>query len=200
MMSKYAPLPGAAGMPGNVCQVTISLSLSTTGLNPYPVRQKHASPATMRQRASHEEKPMQRTETVRKLMNAASTVRDIAFERRAYHFKVESSVVLYVHTEHSHVHIQRHTLPEIIIDADIQVGFGWRVETEQDADAVYLVAKRRLPVGGLAQAIFRITLPPDTDLILKLERCHLTLHDMDSTLHLPAGGQHVMLPEQGESG
>ena len=127
--------------------------------------------------------------TLKKLVDAASTVRDMAFERRTYHFKVTTPCALYLNTEYSHVQIIRHDAPEIIIETALQAGFGWRVQTDQDEAGVYIVAKRRVLVGEIASAQFTISLPQEVETILKLEHCALTLLNISTKLHLPGGIQ-----------
>ncbi|MGB1285521.1 MAG: hypothetical protein ACPG7F_03220 [Aggregatilineales bacterium] len=130
---------------------------------------------------------MSQFDNLRKLAGAAATVRDIAIERRSYHFQVNLPAVLYLDIEYSHVQIHRDADADIRIDSALQAGFGWRVETDQDDAGVYVVVKRRVLVGSFAKAQFDVYLPPATDLILKLTQCALTLHDIDATLHLSDG-------------
>ncbi len=128
---------------------------------------------------------MQHLDTLWKVLGAASSVREMAQETRRYQFQVTPPLTFYLHTEAASVRVLRWSLPAIDIRAELQAGFGWRVQTDQDEAGVYLVAKRRPVVGSLARAQFSITVPDDTYLVLRLEDGALLLDNLDGTFHIP---------------
>ncbi len=113
---------------------------------------------------------------------AASTV---AQDTKTHAFMVQSPTTLYMQAENAHVQIKRWARPKIEITSKLQVGFGWRVLTDQDEAGVYMVARRRGVIGGLSSARFEIHIPKETYLILKLSGCILTLNDVNSTVKIP---------------
>lgn len=128
---------------------------------------------------------MQKLDSLWKLVNVAASVRDMAQETRQYRFVVAPHSTLYLHTESAHISLQRSDNPELLIQTELQGGFGWRVATEQDELGVYVVAKRRAVVGGLSSARFSITAPHTLQLAFKLEQCHLELRDLTGFIRLP---------------
>ena len=138
---------------------------------------------------------MDKLDTVRRLFQAVSTVRDIALESKTYLFMVQPPTSFYLHCESAQVRISRWQHPQISVKVALQAGFGWRLQTEQDADGVYFVARRRTLVGELSRASFEITLPTNTYLILDLQRCDLTLTQVNGPLSIdppgPAGQTRV---------
>ena len=128
---------------------------------------------------------MQHLDTLWKVINAAGTVRDLAQERKTYQFTVEPPTTFYLHTEHAFVHVKRWYLPKIEIRTVLDVKFGWRVMTDQDDAGVYVVAKRRTVVGSMARGEFKIFVPRDTHLILKVEHGAIMLDDVNATLQIP---------------
>lgn len=128
---------------------------------------------------------MQRLDTLWKLVTAASAVRDMAVETKAYEFNVAAAVTFYLHAEYARVILKRWSQPRIVIQAELQAGFGWRVQTDRDEAGVYLVAKRRTLIGNLSRANFRVMLPHDAYAVLKLDNGSLELDDLKHTLHIP---------------
>jgi hypothetical protein len=129
---------------------------------------------------------MQRLDQLWKVLSFAGQVRDIAIESKHYQFAVQDAITFYVDTEHSSLEIGYHTKRELLIDAEFQAGFGWRVQTEQDAAGIYLVAKRKAIIGSVSTARFSILLPTDTYTILRLESCSYRVKDVTGEVHLPA--------------
>ncbi len=128
---------------------------------------------------------MQHLNTLTQLVNAASTVAEIARSSQTYVFNVGSGATCYVHVADAEVRIARHNAPQIEIAAQLQAPFGWRVAAEQDEAGVYLVALRRPLVGAMAGASFLVTVPPDAYLALRLEHARLSLEDVNGLLELP---------------
>lgn len=128
---------------------------------------------------------MQHLDTLWKMVTAASTVRDLALESKTYQFVVQPRVTVYVHTEYAAISITRWHQPLVTMKAQLQAGFGWRVETDQDEAGVYLVAKRRAVVGGLGRGRFDLHVPYNAYLHLKLEKGQLTLDDISGEYTLP---------------
>lgn len=128
---------------------------------------------------------MQKLNTLWQLVNAATTVRDIAQHSKSYHFAVNGPVTFYLRAEHADVTLIRWTRPAIQVDVRLQAAFGWRIAAEQDEAGVYVAASRRSMVGGLSSAHFDVRLPAETYLILKLREGRVNLGEVSGTLHIP---------------
>lgn len=142
---------------------------------------------------------MQHLDTFWKVINAASTVRDLAIDSRQYQFIVAPPVTFYLDAEMAAVRVVRWQLPKVEVQMELQAGFGWRVETDQDDVGVYIVAKRRPVVGNLARADFAVFIPEDTHLVLKLAESALLLNNLTGTYEIPPSETHDLLTlEPGE--
>jgi hypothetical protein len=128
---------------------------------------------------------MQHLNTLSQLVNAASTVAELARSAQSYHFYVGAGSSCYVHADAGEVRIARHDAPVITISSTLQAPFAWRVAAEQDEAGVYFVALRRPLVGGLAGATFAVTVPRDAHLTLKLEGARLSIENVSGTIDLP---------------
>lgn len=128
---------------------------------------------------------MQHLNTLWQAVNAASTVAELARQSQTFHFGVVKPVTLYLQAEGAEVRVKRWGMPQIQVTAQLQAAFGWRVATDQDDAGVYIVAKRRPVVGGLARGTFHVSVPHDTYLILKLADGRVILDDVSGTLHIP---------------
>jgi hypothetical protein len=129
---------------------------------------------------------MQRISRLMQVMNAASSVAEIVREKQVYRFGVRAASALYLHTEGAEIRLFRWELPTIEITAQLQASFGWRIASEQDDAGVYFVAKRRPFVGAMAGGTFSLTVPDDTHVILRLERCQVWMTNTSGTLEIPA--------------
>jgi len=128
---------------------------------------------------------MQQLNRLWQVVNAASTVRDIAQQSKTYHFAAGDPITFYLRTESADVRILRWQRPLIEMTITMQGAFGWRVLTEQDDAGIYVAAKRRPLVGELAGGTFEVYLPYDTYVILKLNRCNLTINNIHGEIRLP---------------
>lgn len=127
---------------------------------------------------------MQHLNTLSQLVDAASTVMDLARSSQTYSFGVMGSTTCYVHVAGGEVRIARHVAPLVEIAAQLQAPFGWRIAAEQDTAGVYFVALRRAVIGAMSGAVFHITVPQDAHLVLKLEHARLSLENVDGLLEL----------------
>ncbi len=127
---------------------------------------------------------MQHLNTFWRLVNAASTVSELARQSQTYRFGVMGPISLYLHAENAVVQVSRWRQPMVEVSAQLQAAFGWRIVTDQDEAGVYFVAKRRVVVGGLSRAVLRVNVPWDTYLILKLRSGHVLFEDVDGTLNI----------------
>lgn len=136
---------------------------------------------------------MEKLDVLWKLVNAASMVRDLALESKQYHFKVQPPITFYLHADYADVLVSRHNQAEVIVSAQLQAGFGWRVKTDQDEAGVYVVAVPRADIGSVIRAKFEVTVPHDTHLILKLKQGQFSLNDVEGTLEVSsdAGEQRI---------
>lgn len=130
---------------------------------------------------------MQKLATLWQIVNAAAQVAEMARSADTYRFGVTGAAAFYLHAAGADVRITRWMQPLIQVSARLNAPFAWRIETEQDDAGVYFVAQRRPVVGSLAGAVFHVSIPPPTHLILKLEGCRLTLEEVDGTLEFPPG-------------
>lgn len=127
---------------------------------------------------------MQHLNMLWQIVNAASTVRELAQQVKTYSFVVPTLVTFYLCAENADVCLTRWTRPQIEITVRLQASFGWRIETDQDDAGVYMVAKRRAVVGGLSSAAFEVFVPHDAYLVLKLENGQVRLAQVDGTVHI----------------
>ncbi len=123
--------------------------------------------------------------TLWQVVNAASTVADFARQSQTYTFPITSPVTVYLQAEQAEIRLVRWGQPKVDVFVQLQAAFGWRIATDQDTDGVYMVAKRRMIVGGMSRATFTLTVPHDAYLILKLHESSLLLAAVDGTLHVP---------------
>jgi hypothetical protein len=128
---------------------------------------------------------MQKLATLWQVVNAASQVAEMARSSDTYRFGVVGEASFYLHTAGAEVRVERWAQPVIQVSARLNAPFAWRIETDQDDAGVYFVAQRRPVVGSLAGASFHISLPHAAHLILKLDKCRLTLEDLSGTLEFP---------------
>jgi len=138
---------------------------------------------------------MQHLNTLWQAVNVASSVTELARHTQTFHFGVRGAVTFYLQAENVEVRIFRWTEPKIEVTAQLQAAFGWRLGTDQDEAGVYVVARRRLVVGTLSSAVFKVLVPRDTYLMLKLADSRVVLEHLDGTLHVPpleVGGAIVL--------
>jgi hypothetical protein len=127
---------------------------------------------------------MQHLNMLWQLVNAASTVSELARQSQTYRFGVMGPVTFYLCADHAVVQLTRWRQPMVEVSAQLQAAFGWRIVTDQDEAGVYFVAKRRAVVGGFSRAVFRVNVPQDTYLMLKLHSGHVLLEDVNGTLNI----------------
>jgi hypothetical protein len=137
---------------------------------------------------------MQRIHRLMQVVNAASSVAEIVREKQVYRYGVQSACALYLHAEGAEVRLFRWELPAIEIVAQLQASFGWRIASEQDEAGVYFVAKRRPFVGAVAGGTFALTVPRETHVILRLERCQVWMTNVSSTVEIPGSRALPVLP------
>jgi len=141
---------------------------------------------------------VQHLDTLWKMVNAASTVRNLAQETRNLEFFVPTPGTFYLHAEDATVRVARWNQPKISIRMDLQAGFGWRVKTDQDEAGVYVVAKHRVVVGNLGRSNFEIMVPLQTYLVLRLEPGGVLLDNVQGTLHIspPDSSEQIQIAPQ----
>lgn len=139
---------------------------------------------------------MQKLNGLWQVVDAASTVREIAQQTRTYHFNVGSQpITFYLQAESARVQLTRWQQPQVEVTVKLQAAFGWRIATDQDEAGVYIAAKRRMVVGGLSSAVFEVFVPQETYLVLKLDQSSVRLNEVNGTLHIPPqqAEQHLLL-------
>ena len=123
--------------------------------------------------------------TLWQVVNAASSVADYTRKAQTYTFPVSGAVTVYLQAEQSEIRLIRWEQPKVDIFIQLQAAFGWRIATDQDADGVYVVAKRRMLVGSMSRATFTLTVPQNDYLILKLTGSSLLVDGINGELHVP---------------
>lgn len=139
---------------------------------------------------------MQKLNGLWQVVDAASTVRDIAQQTRVYHFNTgDQPITFYLQAESARVQVTRWQQPQVEVSVKLQAAFGWRIVTDQDEAGVYIAAKRRMVVGGLSSAVFEIIVPQQTYLVLKLDQSSVRLNDVNGTLYIPPlqAEQHIVM-------
>ncbi len=121
---------------------------------------------------------------LRQTVDTAASLREFTDERKTLVYNVEPPTTLYLDAERAQVRIAYSTDPVIRVNLHLKLASGWQTAAEQDEAGVYVVARRRAVVGGLAAADIGITVPPDTALILKLNACTLALGPLSATLDI----------------
>jgi hypothetical protein len=142
---------------------------------------------------------MHRLNTLFQLLNAASSVRDMARESKTYHFAVNGPITFYLRAEQTLVEVARWNRPMIEVAVQLQVPLGWRIGTDQDEAGVYIALARRSVVGGLSSAVVSVHLPVDAHLMLKLENSSVRLSNINGTLEIPATQPGGIIEIQGEN-
>lgn len=132
---------------------------------------------------------MQHLNTLWQVVNAASDLRDMTRKRQTYHFSTIGPVTFYMQAANAEVQIMRWNLPKIEVGVLLQASFGWRVVTDQDEAGVYVVAKRRKLIGGIANAAFQIIAPADAFLVLKLEQSRLVMEQVNGVFNIPPASE-----------
>jgi glutamate synthase domain-containing protein 1 len=128
---------------------------------------------------------MQHLNTLTQVANAASALAELTRKSTTYRFNVMADTTFYLDVSQAEVRLLRHPAAQIEVTMMLQAPFAWRVVTDQDEAGVYVVAKLRPVVGGLAGALFSVVVPDQAHLVLKLQRCRLCLEAVDSTLQIP---------------
>ncbi|MEQ8673018.1 MAG: hypothetical protein RLP44_30410 [Aggregatilineales bacterium] len=128
---------------------------------------------------------MERLNTVWRVFNAASTVRDLALHSRTYYFAAGKPMTFYLNADNATVQVKRWSRPMIEVKATLQAAFGWRVATDYDDVGVYIAAKRLPLISGLSTARFEVLVPRETYLVIRVDDGALLLDNMEGTLHIP---------------
>lgn len=138
---------------------------------------------------------MQKLNTLWRITEAASTVRDIAQHTKSYHFSANSPITFYLRAENAAVRIVRWDRPAIEVSVTFHGVFGWRIATDQDEAGVYMAAGRRPVVGKLSRADFVVRVPNTTYLVLNLISSDLILEEVNETVRLepPDSGRQIIL-------
>lgn len=123
--------------------------------------------------------------TLWRVVSAASTVIDFARQAQTYTFPVNGPITVYLQAEQAEIRVVRWLLPKVDVFVQLQAAFGWRIVTDEDADGVYVVAKRRALVGAISRATFTLSVPHDAYLIFKLSASNLLMTDVNGSLNIP---------------
>ncbi|MFN8530988.1 MAG: hypothetical protein U0670_20480 [Anaerolineae bacterium] len=125
---------------------------------------------------------MQNFKTLVRAIETTSQLMELARTSQTYRFAVQPNTTVYLHTMQSEVFFARHDQPQVEVIVKLGAPFAWRIATDQDEAGVYVVARRKPVVGhlagALASAVFLLTVPLESHLILKLENVRLSLQDL----------------------
>ncbi len=125
---------------------------------------------------------MQNFKTLVRAIETTSQLMELARTSQTYRFAVQPNTTVYLHTMQSEVFVARHDQPQVEVIVKLGAPFAWRIATDQDEAGVYVVARRKPVVGqlagALASAVFLLTVPLESHLILKLENVRLSLQDL----------------------
>ncbi len=101
-------------------------------------------------------------------------------------FAVQPPLTVFIYAENSRITVRHEPAPQVILEASLRASFGWQIVAEQDEAGVYIVARRKPVIGALAQASFRVTMPPEAHLQVELSGGMLVLEDLAGRLEIPA--------------
>lgn len=114
-----------------------------------------------------------------------SSARDLALETRHLQWEVKLPSTFFLQAEYADVNLTGHDQTQIEARLALQAGFGWQLASDQDEAGVYIVAKRKAVIGGIARAKFEIKLPRGVHVSLDLRHCQLCIADMHTAIDLP---------------
>lgn len=143
--------------------------------------------------------PAPRLTTLWQTVSAVSELSEMARRRQTYHFSTLGPVTFYLRAEYAEVRVTRWQQPRIEVTALLEAAFGWRVAADQDEAGVYMVAKRRPLVGGLARAVFEALVPHDVYLDLHLDSGRVVLEGVNGALQVPPAQGGLLLLRPGEA-
>ncbi len=110
-------------------------------------------------------------------------------------FEVKLPTTVYVRASMSEVTLRYRPGTRVELSANLRASFGWELAAEQDDAGVYIVAKRKLLVGGLSSANFTLTVPPEANLVFHLTPGAVKIANVDGKLSL-AGSAVTLQPAQ----
>lgn len=128
---------------------------------------------------------MPRLTTLWQTVSAVAELSEMARSRQTYHFSTLGPITFFLKAEQAEVRVRRWAQPRVEVTVTLQVAFGWRVATDQDEAGVYVVARRRPLVGGLARAAFDALVPHDAYLDLRLDDGRVVLEGVRGALQVP---------------
>jgi hypothetical protein len=126
-----------------------------------------------------------RLTTLWQTVSAVAELSEIARSRQTYYFSTLGPITFFLKAEQAEVRVRRWAQPRVEVTVTLQAAFGWRVATDQDEAGVYVVAKRRPLVGGLARAAFDVLVPHDAYLDLRLDDGRVVLEGVRGALQVP---------------
>ena len=128
---------------------------------------------------------MARMANLRDALKLADAARDLAVEKRRYHWDVAPPATFYLQAERAEIRLSPHDEARIDATIELRGGFAWQLATERDEAGVYIVARRKAVLGTLARLRIHAHLPPGLHISLKLHNCQLRLDDLHGELDFP---------------
>ncbi len=125
---------------------------------------------------------MRQLDSLRTALRLVGSMRDFALETRQFQWQAGAPNTFFLSAQQADIRLASHESERILATIRLQAGFGWQLSTDQDAAGVYIIARRKALVSGIARARFDIKLPRGLHVSLKLERCRLCLDNLDLDL------------------
>lgn len=128
---------------------------------------------------------MQTLRKARRALEIMGAARDLAIESRQFSWDAPAGTTFFLQAEQADIRLTAHERRTIAAKIELRAGFGWQLVTDHDEAGVYIIARRKALIGGVARARFDITLPADLHVSLKLEHCQVCLVNVNAALDLP---------------
>lgn len=113
------------------------------------------------------------------------SARELVAETRQLEWTASPPNTFFLQAEHCDISLAWHDEAQVIARLDLQAGFGWQWTSDQDESGVYLIARRKALIGGIARGRIAVTLPRGIHISLKLARCQLCCQGLDASLEWP---------------
>jgi hypothetical protein len=101
-------------------------------------------------------------------------------------FEIALPATVYVRASQVDVSVVYVPGTKVELSANLRASFGWDFVTEQDANGIYIVAKRKPIVGTVSTAKFTITMPPNVNFVCHLTPGALSFKNIDGKVSIPA--------------
>jgi hypothetical protein len=104
----------------------------------------------------------QATQTAGSLAKRAMT------QAQSQQFTISLPATIYVRASHCNVYVSHQAGNTVQLSSTLSAAFGWEFAAEQDAEGIYIVAKRKPVVGQLSYGELHLVVPPAVHLAFHL--------------------------------